>query len=583
MSTFVKVGVVGLGTMGAGIAEVLARGGLDVVGIEIDDDALARGRAHLESSTGRAVKRGRLTQEAQAEILDRITLSTAFADLSDRDLVIEAVPERLELKRRVFAELDKVCRPDAVLATNTSSLSVTDIAVTTDRPTAIVGVHFFNPAPVMKLVEVIGTVLTEPAALTGVTELVRGLGKVPVTIGDRAGFVANRLLFGYLNQAVTMYDSGHASREDIDTAMRLGTGVPMGPLTLLDLIGLDTSLEVLEAIYRESRDHRHAPAPILRELVTAGLLGRKNGRGLYTYEKPGSAVVVDTPAATPAPVVERPLVGVAGSGRLAVRIIETCARAGADVRFVASDDAEVKRAWLTLEESLDRSLTDGTLDEPTKKAALERVTGGPEPSRLAECDLIIEAVAEDTPGQRSALAAIGELAKPDAILATTSSTTSVIERAMAIGRPASVIGLHFAALPGDAGKPGNKPGNVVEVVCTAVSSAEVADRAAALAGLLGLVPVRCRDRAGFIIDALRFPYLNDAARMLEAGYADADSIDAAMTLGCGYPAGPIAELDRLGPDVATGVLRALHAESREPALAPAPLLEEYATAGRTLR
>jgi 3-hydroxybutyryl-CoA dehydrogenase len=579
MSTFGKVGVVGLGTMGAGIAEVLARGGRNVVGIEVDDDALARGRGHLESSTGRAVKRGRLTEDARSAILDRITLSTHFADLSDRDLVIEAVPERLELKRRVFAELDEVCRPDAVLATNTSSLSVTDIAVTTSRPTSIVGVHFFNPAPVMKLVEVIGTVLTDPAALAGVTELVRELGKVPVTIGDRAGFVANRLLFGYLNQAVMMYDSGHASREDIDVAMKLGTGVPMGPLTLLDLIGLDTSLEVLEAIYHESRDRRHAPAPMLRRLVTAGLLGRKSGRGLYTYDKPGSAVVVDTPAPAPASAsapaldVERPRVGVVGSGPLAVSIIETCARAGAQVRFVAGSDTEVKDARTALEEALEVSIAAGMLDAPAKRAALERVSGGSELSRLADCELIIEAVAEEASVKRSLLVALDKVAGQGAILATTASTVSVIELAMATDRPASVVGLHFP----------ESPAKVVELVSTAVSSAAVAARTAALTGLLGMEHVRCRDRAGFIVDALRFPYLNDAVRMLEAGYADADSIDAAMTLGCGYPAGPIAELDRLGLDRAVGVLTALHAESREPALAPAPLLTEYLTAGRGLR
>ncbi|MGH3389017.1 MAG: 3-hydroxyacyl-CoA dehydrogenase family protein, partial [Actinomadura sp.] len=248
MSGFSKVGVVGLGTMGAGIAEVLARGGLDVVGVEVNPAALDRGRTHLANSTGRAVRRGRLTEEAQAAILDRVALSTEFADLGECDLVIEAVPERLELKRRVFADLDGVCRTDAVLATNTSSLSVTEIAATTGRPAAIVGVHFFNPAPVMKLVEVIGTARTDPRNLSRVAELVRGLGKLPVTIGDRAGFIANRLLFGYLNQAAGMYDSGHASREDIDIAMKAGTGLPMGPLTLLDLIGLDTSLEVLEAV-----------------------------------------------------------------------------------------------------------------------------------------------------------------------------------------------------------------------------------------------------------------------------------------------------------------------------------------------
>lgn len=279
--SFRKVGVVGLGTMGAGIAEVLARGGVETVGIEINDEALARGRSHVETSTGRAVNRGKLTEEGQAEIIGRILFSTDFASLSDCDLVIEAVPERLELKRKVFAELDKVCPAEAVLATNTSSLSVTEIAATTGRPGSIVGVHFFNPAPVMRLVEVIGTESSDPAHVAAVTELVRDLGKTPVTIGDRAGFVANRLLFGYLGPAAQLLESG-VSREDIDASMT-AIGLPMGPLTLMDLIGLDTCLEVLEAIYADSGDPRHEPAPLLRKLVAEGALGRKTGRGFYTY------------------------------------------------------------------------------------------------------------------------------------------------------------------------------------------------------------------------------------------------------------------------------------------------------------
>ncbi|WP_067803063.1 3-hydroxyacyl-CoA dehydrogenase family protein [Actinomadura formosensis] len=519
--SFSRVGVVGLGTMGAGIAEVLARGGLAVVGIEVNQDALERGRGNLEGSTGRAVKRGRLTEDAQREILGRITLSTDFAELGGCDLVIEAVPERLDLKRKVFAELDRVCRDDAVLATNTSSLSVTDIAVTTGRPTKIVGVHFFNPAPVMKLVEVIGTVLTEPEAVTRVADLVKGLGKTPVTIGDRAGFVANRLLFGYLNQAAGMLESGHATRDDIDTAMKTGAGLPMGPFTLMDLIGLDTCLEVLEAIYAESRDRRHAASPLLRELVTAGLLGRKSGRGFYSYD--GSGTAGARAAEGPPPVV-----GVVGVGPLADAIAALCDRAGGQVRDSAA--------------------------------------------ALAECDLIIEA-AEDAEAARALLPAAAQAAKPDAVLAVTSVGGSVIEQAMAVGRPADVVGLH---LPDPAG-------TLAELAATVATGPAVADRAAALLERLGLTVVRCRDRAGFIVDALRFPYLNDAAAMLGAGYADAGSIDAAMTLGCGYPTGPIADLDRLGLGRAVTVLRALHAETREPALAPTPLLVEHVTAGRPLR
>lgn len=507
--------------MGAGIAEVLARGGLAVVGVEVNREALERGRGNLESSTGRAVKRGRLGEDARREILGRIALSTDFADLGDCDLVIEAVPERLDLKRTVFAELDRVCRDDAVLATNTSSLSVTDIAVTTGRPTKIVGVHFFNPAPVMKLVEVIGTVLTEPEAVARVAGLVEGLGKTPVTIGDRAGFVANRLLFGYLNQAATMLETGHATRDDIDAAMKAGAGLPMGPFTLMDLIGLDTCLEVLDAIYTESRDRRHAASPLLRELVTAGLLGRKTGRGFHTYDKSGNAEEETAEAAAPT-------VGVVGVGPLADAVAALCGRAGAQVGDSAAD--------------------------------------------LAGCDLIVEA-AEDPEAARALLSAAVRAAKPGTVIAVTSVDGSAIRQAMATGRPSDVVGLH---LPDPAGA-------LAEMSATVATAPDVADRAAGLLARLGLTVVRCRDRAGFIVDALRLPYLNDAAAMLGAGYADADSIDAAMTLGCGYPTGPIADLDRIGPDHAVTVLRALHAETRDPALAPAPLLVEHATAGKPLR
>ncbi len=559
-NAFGRAGVVGLGTMGAGIVEVLARGGLDVVGIEINDEALARGRSHLEASTGRAVKRGRLTEQGQREILGRIRLSTSFDDLADRDLVIEAVPERLELKSRVFAELDRVCRPDAVLATNTSSLSVTEIAVTTGRPASIVGVHFFNPAPVMKLVEVISTVLTDAGKAAKVTELVEELGKTPVAITDRAGFVANRLLLPYLNQAAAMYDAGHATREDIDAAMKLGTGLPMGPLTLSDLIGLDILLEAMEAIFAETRDQRHAPAPILRRLVTAGLLGRKTGRGFYRYDKPGSATVVDVPEEAQE-TAGLPLVGVVGSGELAVNVVAAAARAGAEVRFVAGDDAKVTGAWLALEERL----------RGEEKAALERITGSPDLARLADCDLIVEAVAEDTSVKRSLFATVDDVAKPSAVLATTSSTTPVIELAMASDRPASVVGLHFP----------EPDGRVVEVTGTDLTDEPTLTKARALARRLGFEVVSCRDRAGFVVDALRLPYLNDAARMLEDGYASAEDIDAAMRLGCGYPIGPIEDIDRLGLERVVGGLRALYADNRQ--AAPAAILDKHRVAGRALR
>ena len=282
---FKTIGVVGLGTMGAGITEVFARNGYTVVGVEVDDDGVARGRQHLEHSTARAVSRGKLSEDEAKQLHDRVSFATSMEELKDADLVVEAVVESIEIKKQIFKQLEGIVSEDAILATNTSSLSVTEISTANSQPGRVIGVHFFNPAPVQGFVEIVQTVVTEPSVLEDVSGLVKALGKNPVVCGDKAGFIANTLLFGYLNHAVSMYEQRYASREDIDAAMRFGCGYPMGPLALLDLIGLDTAYEILETMYRQGRDRLHAPAPILKQMVTAGMLGRKTGKGFYTYEQ----------------------------------------------------------------------------------------------------------------------------------------------------------------------------------------------------------------------------------------------------------------------------------------------------------
>src|SRR5690606_19736315 len=219
---FSTVGVIGLGTMGAGIVEVFARNGIDVVAVEVDDEAIERGRGIIANSTGRALDRGKIDQQSHDELHSHIQYTTDLTDLADADLVVEAVPESLELKKQIFTQLDEIVRPEAVLATNTSSLPVTEIAVATTNPKRVVGMHFFNPAPVLQFVEVIRTVITADDVFEDVKGLAERLGKQPVIVGDRAGFIANALLFGYLNHAVSMYESKYATREDIDAAMRYG-------------------------------------------------------------------------------------------------------------------------------------------------------------------------------------------------------------------------------------------------------------------------------------------------------------------------------------------------------------------------
>jgi 3-hydroxybutyryl-CoA dehydrogenase len=571
-----EVGVVGLGTMGAGIAEVLARAGLSVTAVDVDDAAVARGREHLAHSTGRAVKRGKLDEAERDAILERIRLTTSLEDLAQAELVVEAVPERIELKREIFAALDKICPPDTILATNTSSLSVTEISVATGRPSKVIGMHFFNPAPVMKLVEVVRTVVTEPSVVEDVEALATRLGKVDVTIRDRAGFIANALLFGYLNHAVSMYENHYASREDIDAAMRLGCGLPMGPLALMDLIGIDTAYEILDTMYKQSRNRLHAPAPVIKQMMIAGLLGRKSGRGFYTYADRDSAEVVPdalTPAPGGAAEGARPVhrVGVVGSGTMATGIVEVVAKAGYEVVFVARTLDKAEAVQAALQKSLDKQVVRGRLEEAARHEALARVTGSTSLDDLADVDLVIEAVVEHLGVKQALFANLGEICKPGAVLATSTSSLPVIECAQASGRPADVVGLHFFN-PAPVMK-------LVEVVSTIATAPDVAATAHAVAQQLGKHPVSCTDRAGFIVNALLFPYLNDAVKMLEAHYATADDIDAAMKVGCGYPMGPFELLDVVGLDVALAIERELYVEFREPGFAPAPLLEHLVTAG----
>ena len=572
-----RIGVVGLGTMGAGIAEVFASHGFDVVGIDANDAAVERGRGHVEGSTARAVKRGKATEEERAAILGRIRFGTELSELADRDLVVEAVSESLDLKRGIFEQLDAIVGPDAILATNTSSLSVTDIAVATGRPAQVVGMHFFNPAPVLKFVEVVRTVVSAPDVVEDVEALASSLDKLPVVVDDKAGFIANALLFGYLNHAVSMFETKYATREDIDASMKLGCGLPMGPLALLDLIGLDTAYEILDTMYKQGRDRLHAPSPALKQMVTAGLRGRKTGRGFYTYEAPNSPVVIAdalTPvegAASDTPLRQVDKVGVVGSGTMATGIIEVFAKAGIPVLYVARGDDKVARVRTNLERSLDKGVARGKLTQEARDAALTIVSGTTQLDDLSDVDLVVEAVVEDLAVKTVLFEALDEICKPGAILATTTSSLSVVDLAAVTKYPQDVVGLHFFN-PAPIMK-------LVEVVSTVATAADVVATAVDLCKRIGKHPVTCGDRAGFIVNALLFPYLNDAVRMLEANYATVDDIDTAMKTGCGYPMGPFELLDVVGLDVSLAIQRTLYLEFREPGFAPAPRLEHLVTAG----
>ena len=572
----IKIGVVGLGTMGSGIVEVIARSGYSVIGVDLAQKDTSYADLRIANSIGRGVAGSKITESEGQAILSRIELTTDLTELASCQLVIEAITEDLQTKSELFADLDSILGPDAIMATNTSSLSVTEISVVTSRPSRVIGLHFFNPAMVQKFIEIVGTVTTDQDVIDAGMEFARSVGKEPVLVSDRAGFIANSLLFGYLNQAVAMYEQKYASREDIDSAMRFGCGLPMGPLALLDLIGLDTSLQILDTMYRESRDRLHAPSALLKQLVAAGRMGRKSGEGFYSYAEPNVPTVVAdsrTPVSSESSV-DSGITRVAeiGSGTMATGIVSVLAAGGVSAIALTRSEQRSTQLRESLEKSWSKLVEKGRITREQKDEYLARVQTCVSAQELVgRVDLVIEAIAEELGPKGEIFSQLDKLLPADVIFATTTSSLSVIEIAASTSRMEQFIGIHFfnpaPIMP------------LVEIVSTVATDSEVVFRCTNLIHQLGKKPVQCSDRAGFIVNALLFPYLNNAIAMASANYASIEDIDTAMKLGCGYPMGPFELLDVVGLDVSLAIINTLYREFREPGFAPQAQLEHLVTAG----
>ncbi len=280
-----KIAIIGTGTMGNGIAQAFAQGGYDVVMKDLSDELLQRAVKNIDKSLSKLVEKEKISENDKQQTLGRIATSLSYDDIKDCGLVVEAIAENMELKKRVFRELDEACNPDCILATNSSSLSITEIAAATKRPEKVIGMHFFNPVPVLKLVEVIRGQLTAHSVYECVSGIAEKIGKVPVEVTEAPGFLVNRLLIPMINEGIGALADGVASKEAIDEAMKLGAGHPIGPLALADLVGLDVCLAIMEVLHHEFGDDKYRPHPLLRKMVRANLLGRKTGIGFYDYRK----------------------------------------------------------------------------------------------------------------------------------------------------------------------------------------------------------------------------------------------------------------------------------------------------------
>jgi 3-hydroxybutyryl-CoA dehydrogenase len=283
-----KVGVLGCGLMGSGIAQVAAAGGYPTVVKEVADEFLKKGMAGIDKSLGRFVEKGTITADQRSQAMSRLKGTTKFEELADCDIVIEAITENLQVKRETYAALDSAVKPGAIFASNTSSLVITEMMTATKRVDRFIGMHFFNPVPIMKLVEVVGTITTSPGVMDEAMKFAETIGKVPIRTSDRSGFIVNRLLVPYLLDAIRALEEGVGTVEDIDKGMKLGCGYPMGPFTLLDFVGLETTYYIANIMFEEFREKRFAPPPLLKRLVLAGHHGKKTGKGFYDYSDPAN-------------------------------------------------------------------------------------------------------------------------------------------------------------------------------------------------------------------------------------------------------------------------------------------------------
>jgi 3-hydroxybutyryl-CoA dehydrogenase len=527
-----RVGVVGAGTMGAGIAQVAAAVGLEVRLYDVADPMLERGLGNIRGSLERFVKRGALETDQAEAALGRLRPTTDLAALEDVDFVIEAAPEDLDLKRQVFGRLDEICPSHAILASNTSSLSITALAAATGRPEQVVGMHFFNPPPMMALVEVVRAAQSGPESVGATMELARRLGKTPVEVADTPAFVVNRVARPFPLESLRILGEGLADVPTIDRVMRLA-GFKMGPFELMDLVGIDVGYAVAQALYEQSfQDPRYRPHPIQRQMVSANRLGRKTGRGFYNYGGQQSAISSQQSASEATPA--RTSLGGGGAAE--------------PVAFTGEGE---------LTEALQQSV---------RAARLELV------DEIGNARLVVVAGQGPLEVRRLGLRSALEKASEAAMLLAHCAPYTVTEVASTLRRTERVAGFSIIGDPIET--------KLVEVVGGLNSEEAAVQVALAFFEALGKEPVRVGDGPGMVLARVLSMIINEAAAALDDGVADAKDIDTAMKLGVAYPSGPLEWADRLGLDVVYQTIRTLHQDYGDDRYRTAVGLRRLVQAGR---
>ncbi|MER6195750.1 3-hydroxyacyl-CoA dehydrogenase family protein [Streptomyces sp. NPDC001586] len=557
------MGIVGLGTVGEALLAMVRSAGYDVIGVDSELDVLARVDQRMKAADAES---GTESGDGQGSW----TLTDEVAALGAAMLVIEAVPDEQSVKIDVLRRLDSVCPDRTVLVSTASSVALAGLAIASGRPARTLGLRFVRPPAPGSAVEPVGTAMSCDDAIAALDAVVADSGLAVKSLGARVGEDATPLVYAYLNRAVAMVEAGYADQRSVDTAMRLGCGLPAGPLETVDQMGLGTIHAKLLALHASTGNAVYRPAPLLTTMVEAGLEGRAGGQGFYTYDALGRPEDIrHSVTSAPAGRAVR-TVGVIGSGTMARGIAEVTASAGLPTVLVARDRAKADLALAAVESSLAKSVARGRRTPEAMASVRALLTAADDFAAIADCDVVIEATAEELEVKRAVFATLGGVCRPGALLATTSSL-SVAACAEASGRDHDVLGLHFF-----------NPAPVmrlVEVVRAPRTSDQALSTANAFCARLGKTAVPCGDRAGFIVNYLLFPYLADAIRLLDRADVHPQELDAAVEDGFGYPMGPFKLLDTIGLDVSLAILRRLSDEFPVPCYTPPAALEQLVAGG----
>jgi 3-hydroxybutyryl-CoA dehydrogenase len=545
------IGVVGLGGLGEGLTKVLLANGAEVIGVDSDLDVLSRVHHRLSAPA--------------------LTLATELVDLKRADLFIEALPEDFGTKETVLQRLVEQCAPGTVFLTTTSTLSVPKLAIASGAPDRVVGLRYSIPPPYGHHASLTGTSMASPEALHLARKAVRLAGTEIVSLGGRPAEAATALLYACMNRTMNLADAGHATVEDLDTALKLGCGLKFGPLHLLDLIGLDTVRSALRRLHEITGSDSYVPSPLLDRMVEEGHLGRKTGEGFHRYDDRGEIMPPPRTRVTNGKPREIREAGVVGAGLMGCGIAEILVVAGIPTTLVARSREKAEAARDRIGSSLTRGVQKGRMSEQDRQDVLARLTVSTGYESLHNADIVIESVAEDKAVKHGVLQGVDAHLKPGAIIATTTSSLSVTGCANATSRPADVIGLHFFN-PAPVMK-------LVEVVRTDHTADDVHATAHALVKWLRKTAVDCADRVGFIVNHVLFPYLNDAIGMLARTDVTVEEIDTAIVTAFHHPMGPFTLLDTIGLDVSLAILETLCAASPTGEPAPAAELRRLVAAG----